>query len=230
MESLPDALPLTPISSMLAGIDPNEFDDPTFSDDESSLLSSVPNTLMTPSFGTGTGSAESSASDTSPTTGSTIYKRQKIKRKSYLFNAANGVEYISKEGKLRWRCMHCPSIRSAQTFAVTGTKNMIEYLRDIHNTDKNGPMDSKHLVSQRIDKVFGKTQHRIEFNLDLFKQLLLLWIIVNHIAFRQVESHAFRMVLFYLLACCADYRSLRIALPKSGNTIRSWIMTLYNCG
>jgi hypothetical protein len=107
MESLPDALPLTPISSMLAGIDPNEFDDPIFSDDESSRLSSAPNTLMTPSFGTGPGSAESSASDTSATTGSTIYKRQKIKRKSYVFNAANGVKYISKEGKQCWRCMHC---------------------------------------------------------------------------------------------------------------------------
>jgi hypothetical protein len=46
MASLPNALPLTP---MLAGIDSNEFDDPAFSDDESSILSSAPDTLMTPS-------------------------------------------------------------------------------------------------------------------------------------------------------------------------------------
>jgi hypothetical protein len=85
---------------------------------------------------------------------------------------------------------------------------MIEHLRDIHNTDKNGPMDSKHLVSHRIDKVFGKTQHRIVFNLDLFKQLLLRWIIVNHIPFRQVECHGFRMLLFYLLACVCSLYSI----------------------
>jgi len=189
-ESLYDTLHLTPMSSMLAGIDHNEFDDPAFSYDESSLLSSTPNTLMTPSFRTSTGSAESAPSDTSATTGSRIYKRQKIKRKSYVFDTANGVEYISKEGKLRCHCMHCmtlllttisysiliaigPSIRSAQTLAVTGTKNMIEHLRDVHNTDQNGQMDSKCLVSQQIDKGFGKSHHRIGFNLDLFKQHLL---------------------------------------------------------
>jgi len=32
MDNLPDASPLTPISSMLAGIHPDEFDDPQFSD------------------------------------------------------------------------------------------------------------------------------------------------------------------------------------------------------
>jgi hypothetical protein len=69
MENLPDAPPLTPISSMLAGIHPDEFDDPQFSDDGSSLLSSTPNTLVTPSF-----AAESSASHTIATTGSTIFK------------------------------------------------------------------------------------------------------------------------------------------------------------
>jgi hypothetical protein len=68
---------------LLELIDPNEFDDPIFSDDESILASSAPNTPMTPSFGTGTGSAESAPSDTSASAGSTIYKRQKIKRKRY---------------------------------------------------------------------------------------------------------------------------------------------------
>jgi len=39
MASLPDAPPLTPISSMLAGIDTDEFDDPVFSDDGSKSTS-----------------------------------------------------------------------------------------------------------------------------------------------------------------------------------------------
>jgi len=107
MESLPDTVPLTRISSMLAAIDSSKFDDPVFSDDTTSLLSSAPNTLMTPLFGTGSGSADCTPSDSSVTAGSTIYKQQKIKHKRYVFNAANGDEYISTQGNLRWRCMHC---------------------------------------------------------------------------------------------------------------------------
>jgi len=112
MNSLPDAPPLTPIVSMLAGIDPNEFDDPVFSDDGSSLLSSAPNTLKTPSFGSGSGSQDSSTSDTTQaaTAGSMIYKRKRIKRKSYVFDAANGIEYTSTDGKSQWRCMQCMNL------------------------------------------------------------------------------------------------------------------------
>ncbi|KAF8540608.1 hypothetical protein BDD12DRAFT_880246 [Trichophaea hybrida] len=91
MDNLPDAPPLTPISSMLAGIHLDEFDDPQFSDDGSSLLSSAPSTLVTPSF-----AAESSASDTTATTGSTIFKRKKIKRQSFVFNDANEMDEINR--------------------------------------------------------------------------------------------------------------------------------------
>ncbi|KAF8534126.1 hypothetical protein BDD12DRAFT_896995 [Trichophaea hybrida] len=151
MNNLPDAPPLTPISSMLASIHPDEFDDPQFSDVCSSLLSSAPSTLVTPSF-----AAESSASDTTATTGSTIFKRKKINRKRFVFNDANGMEFTSKEGKPRWRCQHCPLARTAQRFAVSETKNMIEHLRDIHQIDKDGPMDSEYAVNQHIDHAFGK--------------------------------------------------------------------------
>jgi hypothetical protein len=190
MDTFTDAPPLTPISSMLADIDPNEFEDPIFSDDDSTILSSAPNTLLTPSFGSGSRSTDmdSSASDTQATTGSTIFKRKKIQRTSYVFNTANGVEYTSREGRPRWRCVHCskpcllakycnanvfagPFGRTAQTFAVSGTKNMIDHLREAHRIDKDGVMDTEGAVNQRIDKVFGKATKRIEFNLDMFKQL-----------------------------------------------------------
>jgi hypothetical protein len=41
-DTFTDAPRLTPISSMLADIDPNEFEDPIFSDDDSTILSSAP--------------------------------------------------------------------------------------------------------------------------------------------------------------------------------------------
>jgi len=103
MASLPDAPPLTPISTMLAGIDPDGFNDPVFLDDGSSLLSSTPNTLMTPIFGNGSGSPGSSASDTTATPGSMIFKRKRIQWKSYVFEPANGQGYFMKGGKLRLR-------------------------------------------------------------------------------------------------------------------------------
>ena len=78
---------------------------------------------------------------------------------------------------------------------------MIEHLRNIHRIDKDGPMDTQGAVTQRIDKVFGKAKQRLEFNHEIFKHLLLRWVIINHIAFRQVEDHAFRTMLCYLLAC-----------------------------
>jgi hypothetical protein len=78
---------------------------------------------------------------------------------------------------------------------------MIEHLRDAHRIDKDGYMDSERAVNQRIDKAFGQAQQRIVFNLDMFKQLLLRWIIVNNIPFSQVENSVFRTLLFYLLAC-----------------------------
>jgi hypothetical protein len=76
-----------------------------------------------------------------------------------------------------------PFGRTARTFAVSGTKHMIDHLREAHRIDKVGVMDTEGVVNQRIDKVFGKATMRIEFNLDMFKQLLLRWIMVNHIAF-----------------------------------------------
>jgi hypothetical protein len=109
MNSLPDAPPLTTIASMITGIEPNEFDDPVFSDDGSSLLSIAPNSLKTPSFGSGTGSQDPSTSDATQasTAGSMTYKRKRIKCKSYVFAAANGIEYTSTHRKSRWRCMQC---------------------------------------------------------------------------------------------------------------------------
>jgi len=50
---------------------------------------------------------------------------------------------------------------------------MIDHLTAIHQIDKNGPMDWKEAITQRIDHAFRKTQQRIDINIDMFKQLLL---------------------------------------------------------
>jgi hypothetical protein len=85
---------------------------------------------------------------------------------------------------------------------------MIDHLRQVYRTEKHGHMDKKDAVTQRIDRVFRKVQQRVAINLDLFKQLLLRWIIVNQIAFRQVECNAIRQLLYYLLECVCSLPSL----------------------
>lgn len=82
---------------------------------------------------------------------------------------------------------------------------MIVHLRDVHRINKDGPMDTNPGVTERIDNVFGKAHQRIQFNLNLFKQLLLRWIKVNHISFRQVERYTFRTLLFYLVGCVRSF-------------------------
>jgi hypothetical protein len=120
-----------------------------------------------------------------------------------------------------------PFSRTAQTFAVSGTKNMIDHLRDSHRIDKDGVMDTERAVNQRINKIFGKATKRIEFNLDMFKQLLLRWIIVNHIAFRQVEDSAFRTLLCYLLACVRLDSLVPSIISRQWLTYRYSVCRLY---
>jgi hypothetical protein len=118
MDTFTDTPPLTPISSMHADIDPNEFEDPIISDDDSTTLGSETNSLLTPSFGSGSRLTymDSSASDTQPTTGSTIFKRKTIERASYVFNTQNGVEYTSREGRPCWRRVHCSKFCLVATY------------------------------------------------------------------------------------------------------------------
>jgi hypothetical protein len=70
MSSLPHAPPLTPIQSMLAGIDPDEFGNPVFSNDGSSPLSTAP------IVGNSSVSRYSSAFDTTAMPGSMIFQRK----------------------------------------------------------------------------------------------------------------------------------------------------------
>jgi len=86
------------------------------------------------------------------------------------------------------------------TFADSSTKNMIDHLQDVHKIGKNGPIPLEE-GQGLIETAFGKTRPQVSFNSDLFRDLLLRWIIENHITFSQVEKGSFRVLLRYLVAC-----------------------------
>lgn len=80
---------------------------------------------------------------------------------------------------------------------------MIEHLADDHGITKEHQDGRISQASSRIDEAFGRiSQPRtIQFNKKMFKQLLIRWIIISNISFRQVEIGAFRVLLAYLCAC-----------------------------
>ena len=80
---------------------------------------------------------------------------------------------------------------------------MIEHLAEDHGIIKENQDGQKSRTGQRIEEAFRHPSHprTIHFNKKIFKQLLVRWIIVSNISFRQVEIPAFRFLLAYLYAC-----------------------------
>jgi hypothetical protein len=82
----------------------------------------------------------------------------------------------------------------------------------------------KENVTGPIDKFMGSnnfTTKKSEFNPEMFKQILLIWMVKHNISFIEVENEEFRNLQKY-------GQSLGAALiPQSGNTIKSWILALF---
>lgn len=80
---------------------------------------------------------------------------------------------------------------------------MIEHLAEDYGITKDNQEGQKSRAGQRIEEAFRHGSHprTIQFNKKIFKQLLIRWIIVSNISFRQVEISAFRFLLAYLCAC-----------------------------
>ena len=100
------------------------------------------------------------------------------------------------------------------SFTDGSTKNMINHLVRFHGFNRDGTMaisDTSHI--SRVEQASGTTivQSTLPialanslpsyiFNSNIFKQLLLGWIIVHNIAFHRVTAPEFRALLMYLCA------------------------------
>lgn len=79
---------------------------------------------------------------------------------------------------------------------------MIEHLRETHKIGKHGAIAVQLEKGQiQIETAFGNTRPQIIFNQEVFRNMLLHWIIQNNISFRAVEQGSFRTLLGYLTAC-----------------------------
>ena len=112
-------------------------------------------------------------------------------------------------------------------YACGSTRHPIDHLRTQHRRTERDILepDSQNSI---IRQAFGNSIPRIQFNKDFFKQLLIQWIVLCHVSFRQVEESSFRLLLGYLSATSASYTSIPQSLPRSGSTVRAWTMQLFS--
>ena len=99
-----------------------------------------------------------------------------------------------------------PYPRTAVTFSDSSTRNMGDHLQQRHGITTLDPEGSSGPGpgTTEIQRAFGNALPRIVFNKEIFRLLLLRWIIINNISFRQVNDNAFRTLLTYLCACVSN--------------------------
>jgi hypothetical protein len=91
-------------------------------------------------------------------------------------------------------------------FSMKTTKNAITHLKIKHNVGPEGIIVATTTPAQQtIQAAFGRSMPRILFNEDIFKELLLLWVIDANVSFRMCEQPSFRTLCAYLAACRPDY-------------------------
>ena len=116
-------------------------------------------------------------------------------RRSWIWRHGNEV---IDNGKRYWRCNLCKT--NPKQYADRSTKHPIEHLKS-HRMTENGPLEIPD--NNIIRQAFGSTVPKIQFNLDIFKQLLIQWIVKCNISFRQVEDPEFFILdSSEFLICC----------------------------
>jgi len=121
--------------------------------------------------------------------------------------------------------MRCPTPKSAKTFAVSAM-NAIGHLKSKHNRGEliiPGPQP----LQQTIERAFCTHKPAVTFNEDVFRQLLLRWIVKMNINHRVCEDESFRTYCSYLAACKPDYSAIHRAIPKGGHSIK-WFLLSYH--
>ena len=107
------------------------------------------------------------------TTGS-IWSGRTSSRHSWVWRHG---ERVVINGKSFWQCKLCT--RNPQRYADGSTKHPITHLK-LHRMTKDSPMPDIDPATSIIARSFGAATPRINFNIDLFKQILIQWIVDCH--------------------------------------------------
>ena len=191
------------------------------SEDDLTQLSQLSDLTSSSTFDFGDSAIQSSqASVDAQSSTSSIWTARTFGRRSWIWRHGDEVLH---EGKRYWKCNLC---KSNKRYGDGSTKHPIEHLQRDHKMTRNGPVDTP--ATNIIRQAFGSATPKIQFNLEVFKQLLAQWMVGSNISFRQVEDPQFRLLLSYLTSVSSSYVAIPKCLPKSGNTVRAWLLAMYN--
>lgn len=112
----------------------------------------------------------------------TIYEGKVKSRRSWIWKHESPVKVGNKSW---WRCNLCPPL-TAKMYVDTSTCHQMDHLRNRHRLTKEGRLPAPGERSGLIQQAFGNTAPRIQFNNQIFQELLLIWMLLSNISFRQV--------------------------------------------
>jgi len=124
------------------------------------------------------------------------------RRTGYCWFPCNGIEFEDSKGISHWRCARCLQNR-APSYTGGSTRYMTRHLDVTHGINKDNPFGAVTMAAAEgmLHTAFAKAIHKLQFNRDLFKALLVQWIVTNKISFRTVEQRKFHLLLCFLMAC-----------------------------
>ena len=163
-----------------APIDPSLQDYDSQIDDSLSDLTSLNSAQISEIFNTGSVNTQQTTMTSSPF--GFLEPRAKFRR-SWIWKHGTSATI---HNRTFWRCNLCPS-RHAKQYADSSTKHQIEHLLQNHQLNEHGSIPPTGSGPPSIIRqAFGNSHPRIQFNIDLFKDLLLRWMILSNISFAQV--------------------------------------------
>ena len=140
-------------------------------------------------------SESASASATPSSSFAFLQTRDKVRR-SWIWKYSTPATI---HNKTLWQCSLCPPSRPKR-YADSSTKHQIEHLRSHHRMTKFGQLSPRSSeVPNIIRQAFGNSRPRIHFNSDLFKDLLIRWMIQSNISFFQVYIPIIDIHIHYLI-------------------------------
>jgi hypothetical protein len=126
-------------------------------------------------------------------------------------------------------CKHCLKSRPAlqgngYIWKDGSTKRLSEHLEKKHNLSEKGPVRKRPRIFEQLPNQSRSDQRIINalissFNPEKFKTLLTRWIVLDNVAFDQVDSPVFREMML-----CAHEGLDQAGCLPTRNTIRDWII------
>ena len=133
-----------------------------------------------------------------------IWTLRSTPRRSWIWQYGNTILIGNKK---YWQCKLCRN--NPKKYVEGSTKHPIDHLKHSHRMSAQGLLDATASTSL-IRQAFGTNSPKLQFNSDVFKQLIVQWMVECHVSFRQVEEPSFCLLMSYLSAVTASYTSFLV--------------------